>query len=860
MAMLHGRFRPKALADEAQTDRFFIRWMARRVGALLIPDMAAAGALGREAIERALEVLGECLARGENVLLYPAGSLTRGRLEDIGGNSAVQRLLHTVPDAQVVLVRTRGLWGSSFSWASGRPPSVSRALRRGIRSLLVGGIFFAPRREVTIELHYQASGSAGDSRLKSDDRAIINRYLEDFFNEEAPHNTYVPYTIWEGGGTRRAPEPEMREVRGKIEDVPATTREIVTSYLRDLAGATRIGDADQLGRDLGLDSLARSDLLVFLTREFGFSQSNVDSLRTVKDVLLAASGEPTTFDASRVELNAVPAKWFPAPSEGKDRHPISMPDGPGGGPPRTVTEAFLAQVRLGPDRAVIADQSGGVRTYRDVVRAIFVLRPLIEKLRGERVGIMLPASATADIVYLATLFAGKTPVMVNWTVGVRNMSSSLEATEVEAVLTARALVTRVESLGTEFGELADRFVYLEDIAAGVSGWTKLRAALKERFGRSSLADAKVPETAVILFTSGSETLPKPVPLTHANLLTNLRDAIGAFGLWGTDRLLGFLPPFHSFGLTVGTLVPLCLGVPTVYHPSPNESGVLGRLVEAYRVTMLVGTPTFLNGIVTASRAEQLASLRLGVTGAEKCPPRVYAALRERCPKMVVIEGYGVTECSPVIAVNDEAAPREGTIGRVLPSFDYVIVGPETHRRVEKGSPGVLLVRGPCVFGGYIAREPNAPPSPFVEFEDKSWYGTGDLVTEDDDGVLTFRGRLKRFVKLGGEMISLPAIEAVLEPHYPPEEGGGPAIAVHPFFPDPSEGRAELILFVGRTVRGEELSVDRETVNAQVREAGLSALHNIRRVIRIDEIPVLGTGKTDYRSLEVLMRKPEPLTE
>jgi long-chain-fatty-acid--[acyl-carrier-protein] ligase len=285
-------------------------------------------------------------------------------------------------------------------------------------------------------------------------------------------------------------------------------------------------------------------------------------------------------------------------------------------------------------------------------------------------------------------------------------------------------------------------------------------------------------------------------------------------------------------------------LPTVYHPDPTEAGMIARLVEAYRVSVLVGTPTFLNGILRASSRSQLATLRLAVTGAEKCPERVYDTLADLCPQATVLEGYGVTECSPIISLNEPADPRRGTIGRPLQSVEHAVVDVETGVRAAPGRQGMLLVRGPNVFHGYVNYEGDQP---FVEFEGARWYRTGDLVSEDESGVLTFRGRLKRFTKLGGEMISLPAIEAVLTVHYPPADDGGPVVAVEA---TPDDEHPEIVLFT-------MIDIERETVNGHLREAGLSPLHNVRRVIRVDAIPVLGTGKTDYRSLREGLRERNP---
>ncbi|MCY2928916.1 MAG: AMP-binding protein, partial [Planctomycetota bacterium] len=407
--------------------------------------------------------------------------------------------------------------------------------------------------------------------------------------------------------------------------------------------------------------------------------------------------------------------------------------------------------------------------------------------------------------------------------------------------TSRQLVERLSQRGSDFSGIADRLVYLEDVRGRITLGQKLSAALTARFAPRSLAPKSIPDTIAILFTSGSESLPKAVPLTSGNVLTNLRDVLKRIELRKTDRLIGFLPPFHSFGLSTGMLVPLCMNLPVIHHTDPTQGPMLARLIEAYKVTVVLGTPTFLAGILRAATPGQLASLRLAVTGAEKCPPAVYAAFSAACPGARVVEGYGITECSPIVSFSDYDTPQPGTIGKPLPSIEYALVHPETNQRVGPGVPGVLLVRGPSIFPGYLGEA----PSPFVEFEGKNWYRTGDLVTSDPAGCLTFAGRLKRFVKLGGEMISLPAIESVLFTVHARsiDPDKGPILAVEATATDPPE----LVLF-------STLPLSRADVNDALRSAGLSGLHGIRRVINLEAIPVLGTGKTDYRALKELLKQ------
>ena len=819
MSRIYPRLRYRALADEDQMERPVINRIATMFEVIRVPSAVKRGRAAVDGVAGALDECARLLAAGENVMIYPAGHILRQQAEEIGGNSAVEKMLQTAPKARVVLIKVRGLWGSSFSRADGGYPNVPEIFKKAFKALPANLFLFMPRRPVSIKLWEP------DDFPRDQDRTVINQYLENRFNEDLPRNTYVPYYWWERGGIRRLPEPESRKGDFDPDLVPEATRRMVEEKVADLAGGRKIAPGQRLAADLGMDSLTRLELLVWIEQEFGFNVPNPDAFETVADVFAAANGQVLADKAT--PLVPVTRKWFQTVPDGENKN-ISLPAA------AKITEAFLKSARQSPDRPVIADQTAGVKTYRDIVLALFVLKPLFEKMPGERLGVMLPASATAGIVYLAALFAGKTPVMINWTVGERNINYLVELMGLSSIVTAKRLVDKVTEQGTDFGKAADAFCYLEELAAGVGLPAKLKAKLLSRFSWSGLDATVCPETAVVLFTSGSESLPKAVPLTHSNIMTNIGDVLYMRALRKDDVMIGMLPPFHSFGITLTLILPLLTGIRTIYHPNPTEGGTLARLINMYKVTVLPGTPTFINGILKAALPADLASLRLGVTGAEKCPEYVYNELKELCPDVTILEGYGITECSPVVAVNYPENPVPFSIGRIVRSLKHLIVKGDKMKPCGANEQGMLLVSGPSVFSGYLEYE---GPSPFVTIDDLNYYRTGDLVVEDENGTLFFRGRLKRFIKLGGEMISMPAVEEILVEKFRLADDDGPVLAVEA----PGGDNPELTLF---TVR----DISREEANDAIRAAGLSALHNIRRVERVEDIPLLGTGKTDYRAL------------
>jgi long-chain-fatty-acid--[acyl-carrier-protein] ligase len=824
LSRLMPSFYPRTIADTHQIDRPIVRSLARLFRAYALPDPITDGPAARPEIEAVLAQCKVDLKNGDSVMLYPSGHIYRSRLEQLGGNSAVESILREVPSARVVLVRTRGIWGSSFSRASGRAPKLGEVLLHAIGALLRNGLLFTPRRRVTLELYEPPD------LPRQADRTTLNRALENWYNEDAPPNTYVPYSFFEKGAARPVPEPPDDRIQGDLSEIPDSVRALVFRHLTELTGRQTFKPDLNLAADLGLDSLARVDLGLWIEKEFGFHPTADDALQTVGDLLLAACGQIVATGIE--ELKPIPPTWFQTQT-----CPPEIPEG------TTIPAVFLAQARRDPDRIIVADQLRGALSYRDLILSILILKPRIERIEGPYVGVLLPASASTTAVLLAVQFAGKIPVLINWTTGSRNMLHGLDRLQVNTVLASRQLLQRLEAQGTSLAALGDRILALEDLPARITRRAKLSAFLRARSGCWGLDQVPVSETAAVLFTSGSESLPKAVPLTHANLLANLRDAMRVFKLHPQDRVLGMLPPFHSFGLVCTLFLPLLTGIRAIYHPNPTEGGHLARLIEAYRVSILAGTPTFANGILRAATDRQLATLRRLITGAEKCPDMLHDEIARRFPNAVMVEGYGITECSPIISLNDENEPRRGSIGKFMPSLEQALVDPETaSHRVPAGTPGLLLVRGPSVFGGYLNFD---GASPFIEFEGRTWYRTGDLVREEPDGTLFFAGRLKRFVKIGGEMISLPAIEEVLQPHLSQSGDEGPALAV---IATAHETQPEIVLFTLRTA-------ERETVNQWLRDGGLAPLYNIRQVRTLPAIPVLGTGKTDYRALQAQLASP-----
>jgi long-chain-fatty-acid--[acyl-carrier-protein] ligase len=343
---------------------------------------------------------------------------------------------------------------------------------------------------------------------------------------------------------------------------------------------------------------------------------------------------------------------------------------------------------------------------------------------------------------------------------------------------------------------------------------------------------------VVLFTSGSEKAPKAVPLTHTNVLSNMKMTTPGLHVTRADTVLGFLPLFHSFGHTVTALLPLLAGIKILHHPDPTDAGGLVRKIAAYKPTLVAGTPTFMGYILDKAAPGDLDSLKLLVVGAEKCPDAIFAKAKAMAPKATVVEGYGITECAPIVSFNPPDAPKAGTIGKPPAGIELRLLDVDTEQPVPQGKMGMLEVSGPNVFPGYIGHD---GPSPFRDGDGKKWYVTGDLAAVDPDGYIVFHGRLKRFLKAGGEMISLPALEEPFATLYPPTEDG-PRVAVEGI--ETPDGR-NVVLFTTETITLRE-------ANAVLQKEGFRGVMRLDDVKRVEKIPVLGTGKTDYKVLRAML--------
>ncbi len=796
-----------------------IAWLLRAIN---VPDVTTASAESRQRAEEAVQSAAEALKAGANVILWPSGRLQRGGIERIGGTRSVADILSDVPNATVVLVRTRGLWGSMYSYA---PTTASRI---NLAKLIIKGFFiwmsnlfvFAPRRRVSVILE-----AFPQDQRPEPTREALNPWLEKWFNADLDGKpetpTFVPHHFLFG---KRRFEFPHRQVAADVDvsKVKTTTKEAIATILEERLKRPLVADeqaADTPFTQLGLDSIDAMDVALVVERQFGFSGTTVPA--KVGDLWALAEG----LQAAAAAVTAPPA-WFIPPA---DPGAVTIEGD-------TIPAAILNRAIPQRRDVIVADDRAGAITYERLIAVVGAMAKRFRDVEGANIGLMLPASVACDIAFVALHFAGKLPVLLNWTTGPSNLAHAAEVMGLKRVITSKLFIdrTQIEVPGTTY-------LFLEDLRGGIGKLELLRRLLAFRFFPKSvqsrlLADIKSdPDApAVVLFTSGSEKAPKAVPLTHTNILCNQIGIMTVGKLTRDESLIGILPMFHSFGLTVTGMLPLVTGVRVLHHPDPTDAAVIVQKIAAYKPTLLAATPTFLGFILERAKPGDLDSLRLAVIGAEKCPPATFEKAKRLAPNVQLLEGYGITECSPVVSVNRPGQVKPGTIGDPLPGVEICVVDLETEKPVPPGTRGMLLVTGPTVFPGYIA---NDGPSPFREMDGKRWYVTGDLVALDDSGAVVFHGRLKRFLKAGGEMISLPALEEPFTRQYPATDQG-PRVAVEGI--ETHDGR-RVVLFTTEEINQRE-------ANALLQKEGFRGVMRLDEVRRIDAIPVLGTGKTDYKVL------------
>lgn len=496
-----------------------------------------------------------------------------------------------------------------------------------------------------------------------------------------------------------------------------------------------------------------------------------------------------------------------------------------------ITALVQARNIYGGKRQIIVDGDERVLSYDDIIKAAFALGSALRKhtKKGEAVGVLLPTGVGAVIGFFALHAYGRVPAMLNFTAGEKGLKAACKAAQIKTVITAHKFVEigKFEDLIAQLQGSVD-FVYLEDVREKLSLFDKLHAVAGLYAPWAVAARRKPEDVGVILFTSGTEGEPKGVVLSHKNLLSNVEQVRAHVAFHDSDIVFNPLPTFHCFGLTVGSLMPLMMGLKSVQHPSPLQARTIAKRVKDSGSTILLATDTFISQYARAGDQGDLNSLRLAVCGAERVRDETRAMIRKKY-NIEILEGYGVTEAAPVVSANQVGANKTGTVGRLLAGMEH---------RLEpvEGIPnaGRLHVRGPNVMMGYLRPDQPGVVQPLPD----GWHDTGDVVSVDKEGFIAIRGRLKRFAKIGGEMVSLAVVENCASAIWPDHMHAAVALA--------DDRKGEQIVLVT-----DAPAANRGEMIAWARNHGVPELAVPRSIVMTTSVPVLGTGKTDYVGVKTL---------
>lgn len=843
--IVYSRFaalKPRPLVEASLARAFGIFFSGTEP--IVAPDSGHADA--SRALQEAVEEAVDTLAGGRSVIMWPGERLQDNGREVLRGQSGVYRLLRAaldrdVPLPELFLVRTEGLWGSRFSryFTPGRTPNALGTFLGQLPAGLWGPLL--PKRPVRLVLRRHKTTTADCATVER-----LNGLLSLWYDAGSQAAALVPRLP----GVRIRQEPARGpggEAQPDVDIAPALA--LLSAHV-PVDGAR---PETRLLEDLGIDSrtmpLVLSDMATAIGREP--DASSLTTVARVAEALQGCGGSPVcravtpSPDTSETQTPA-PTGMLREEVASEDVTPVLEPVATA--PDELLATVSPALLRMPPllpvqhamtRQGTLTDVSLGRHFSRRALMGLSkAIGGLLHETPGGRVGVALPCGVAAMAAFVACLDSteegGRIPVWFDCRMDAGRLAHCARQAGVTHVITSHELEGR--GLPPDVTP-----VYLEQISKG----QMRRGYAASLWGFAGVADVDAPATVV--FTSGSEGLPKGVCLTHRHLMTNLRAALSV--LMGpplrlhTLSVLCGLPPWHALGLMSNVLLPLTCGVPAVTVSDPADYALLARACRDYGTTLFVGTPTQLRGMLQAVR--EPLPLRWALVGGEACPPELGDLFRQVCPGAALVEGYGATECSPVVSVNVTRQPH--SVGKPLPGLEHLV------------HEGQLYVRGESVFSGYLdgtdprVRLPESsegmalenPPvedvktttaaeADAVEGEAGAtaeiagdWYPTGDLFEEDAQGFLYFKGRIRRIAKRGDAMISLPALEEAL--------GGLPVL----------ESASGLIVAVGPGIAGPE------ELNVRLREAGFVPPWKLDATLDAI-VPLLGNGKVDYETLRALV--------
>ena len=778
----------------------------------------------------------KALENDRNILLYPQWALARQGFQSIVGKKTAFLITQEAPkDTKILTVTIRWLrWSRSSRAWTWKAPNLALFALKWLWFILWNLFFFVPKRKVEIEI---TDSTAQLHKVEKKWLDAFNQELEKIYNGKWEEKLNYLTGLCRYNTTKNRKEPAVIQWSIKdlkkssfnwSADIPADVLNKITAIVKKIKPefSWKIDLNTNLILDCFFDSLDMAELKSTVQSAFSdASNPPLLDLKTIGDIAMMAIWQSATTEEMK------PCEWkYSWDSKLIYAHIKGLMD-----KDSTILTLMKESLKNNKSDGFCYDSIFWVQSRNDFLIKAYLIADLLRKMPWERIAIMLPSLSATSLLVTWCYLAKKIPVMLNWTQSEEAFAHCIKSQNVKVILTAKSFFQKVQTPWLQ----KYKMTFFEDVLKDVSLTQKLRAVWRATIFHIPTDISKI---AVVLFTSWSESLPKTVELTHENILHDLLWSAWIVGIRKSDVEICYLPPFHSFGFALWIVMPLISWTRIVFTPDPNDSKTIADLVGHTKASLLCSTPTFLNGIVQIAKGDQLKSLRIAIVWAEKCPKELFTKFWKKAPNATIIEWYGITECSPVIAVNPFKRGTEikrWTVWLPILWQTVKILDLDTHEEQPAKKEWMIYVNWLNVFWGYIDKKLE---SPFEEFDGKKRYKTWDLWFLDKDGYLTISWRLKRFVKIAWEMISLPAIETVLSRKWKHSDGTE-CLAVES---EENDWNVKLTLFTT-----EKLWVTE--VNNYLHEQWVTNLVSIDEIIQLKEIPMLGTWKVDHVQLKSILQ-------
>ncbi len=774
----------------------------------------------------------KALQNNRNVLLYPQWALARQWFQSIVGKKTAFYISQQAPkNTKILTVNIHWLrWSRSSRAWNWKSPSLALFFLKWLRFIIWNLFFFVPKRSVEIEIK-----DSTELLHKAEKKWIdtFNQELEKIYNAKWEEKLNYISGLCRYNTVKNHKEPDV--IQWSIKDLQRT------SFNSNIEISEKIIDKIiSIIKKIKPEYSWKFDLNTNLVLDCFFDSLDMAELKSTVQSAFENSSNPPLLDLKTVWDVAMMAVWKSATNEElkpcnwnatKDGRVIYSHVKSILKEDSTILSLMKETFKNGKKLSFCYDWVFWVQSRKDFLIKTYLIADLLKKMPWERIAIMLPSLSATSLLIVWCYLAKKVPVMLNWTQSNEAFSHCIKTQNVEVILTAKSFFQKIQTPWLKKYNMA----FFEDILKDISLMQKLKAAFNAKRFKIPINISKI---AVVLFTSWSEALPKTVELTHENILNDILWTAWLVWLKMNDVELCYLPPFHSFGFILWIAIPLITGVRVVFTPDPNDSKTIANLTEHTKTTFIASTPTFLNGIVQVAKEDQLKTLRFTVVWAEKCPKELFTKFSKKAPNATIIEWYWITECSPIIAVNPfkrNAKIKRWTVWLPILWESVKIVDIDTNQELPINEEWMILIRGLNMFGWYVDQNLE---SPFVEINGNQRYKTWDLWFFDKDGYLTISWRLKRFVKIAWEMISLPAIESALSRKWKNSDGTE-CLAIEA---EEEDWNVKLTLFATE-------KLDKSEVNNYLHELWARNLVSIDSIIQIKEIPILGTWKVDHVELK-----------